>query len=67
MLARVAQQHDSAAAWNNLAMARLKLGEHEAALMAAQAALKRAQASEPKWVSAAQATLDEVRQTLSGK
>ncbi len=67
VLARVAQQHDSAAAWNNLAMARLKLGEHKAALMAAQAALKRAQASEPKWASAAQATLDEVRQTLSGK
>ncbi|WP_171258231.1 hypothetical protein, partial [Acinetobacter baumannii] len=63
----VARQHDSAAAWNNLAMARRKRGEHEAALLAAQAALKRAQASEPKWVGAAQATLGEVRQTLSGK
>lgn len=67
VLARVARQHDSAAAWNNLAMARLKLGEHEAALQAAQAALRRAQASEPRWVDVAQATLDEVRQTLSGK
>jgi len=67
VLERLAQQHDSAAAWNNLATARLKLGEHEAALQAAQAALRRAQASEPRWVDAAQATLDEVLRTLAGK
>lgn len=67
VLARAANEHDSAAAWNNLAMARLKLGEHDAALQAAQNAVRRAQASEPRWLAPAQATLSEVRQTLSGK
>ena len=60
-------EHDSAAAWNNLAMARLALGEGQAALEAAQHAVKRAQAAESLWLAPAQATLAEVRQTLSGK
>lgn len=67
VLARTAQTHDSAAAWNNLASVHLKLGEGEAALQAAQRALQRAQAAEPQWLNASQATLQEVRQTLSGK
>lgn len=67
VLSQTANEHDSAAAWNNLAMARLKLGEHDAALQAAQHAVRRAQSSEPHWLAPAQATLSEVRQTLSGK
>lgn len=67
ILSHVAQTHDSAAAWNNLAGVRLKLGEGEAALDAAQRAVQRAQSSEPQWLAAAQATLQEIRQTLSGK
>lgn len=59
----LARQHDSAAAWNNLATARLKLGEHEAALNAAEQAVKRATLAEPRWLPAARATLAEVKQT----
>lgn len=67
VLASAAREHDGAVAWNNLAMAHLKLGETEAALEAAERAVKRAQIAEPRWLPAAQATLSEVRQTLSGK
>ncbi len=61
----VARRHDSAAAWNNLAMARLKLGEPAEALRAAERAVARAREDEPRWLAAAQATLDEVRQFVS--
>ena len=54
---RVALQHDSAAAWHNLAATRLQLGQRDAALQAAQRALQRARASEPAWLSAAEAML----------
>jgi len=57
---RLADQHDSAAAWNNLATVRLQQGERAAALAAARQAVRRAQASEPAWLAAAQATLREV-------
>lgn len=67
VLAPVAQRHDSAAAWNNLATVRLKLGDTQAALDAAQRAVSRAQSTEPQWLAVAQATLAEVRQTLTGK
>lgn len=64
---KVARQHDSAAAWNNLASVRLKLGQRDAALAAAEQAVKTSTAQEPRWIDAANATLAEVRQTLSGK
>jgi hypothetical protein len=54
-----ARQHDSAAAWNNLAQARLKLGQRVAALDAAQRAVKRAEASENQWVDEARSTLQQ--------
>jgi tetratricopeptide (TPR) repeat protein len=56
-----ARQHDSAAAWNNLANARLKLHQREAALRAADKAVERARASEPQMLDAALATQAEVR------
>lgn len=65
VLSQVALRHDSAAAWNNLATVRLKLGERAAALHAAEQALRRAQTQEPRWLEAARATLDEVRQALT--
>ena len=54
-----ARQHDSAAAWNNLAQARLKLGQRAAALDAAQRAVQRAEASETQWVDEARSTLKQ--------
>ena len=56
----VAQQHDSAAAWNNLARTRAALGDDAGALLAAQRAVARAQAAEPTWLSAAQQTLRDL-------
>ncbi len=57
----VAQQHDSAVAWNNLARLRLALGQTTAALDAAERAVARATQVEPAWLQAAQATLGLVR------
>ncbi len=57
---RVAMQHHSAAAWNNLAMARLQLGDMRGARKAAEQAVQRAQSSEPRWLDTARATLAEV-------
>jgi tetratricopeptide (TPR) repeat protein len=51
---RVARQHDSAAAWHNLAATRLQLGQTEAARQAALRAVTRARAAEPAWLDAAQ-------------
>jgi tetratricopeptide (TPR) repeat protein len=62
---QVAAQSDSAAAWNNLASARLKLGDRAAALAAAELAVTRARQHEPQWLLAAEATLAEVRQAAS--
>jgi hypothetical protein len=59
-----ARRHDSAAAWNNLAQARLKLGQRTAALDAAQRAVQRAETAEKQWVEAARTTL---RQAASPK
>jgi hypothetical protein len=67
VLAHAAQIHDSAPAWNNLASVQLQLGLTDAALSSAQRAVARAETGEPQWRAAAQATLQEVRQTLSGK
>jgi tetratricopeptide (TPR) repeat protein len=58
--ALAAERHDSAAAWNNLARVRWQLGEREAARTAAQRALRRARDAEPRWLDAAQATLQAV-------
>jgi hypothetical protein len=63
--ADIAGRIDSAAAWNNLATSRLKLGEHAAALQAAARAVERAKAAEPRWLPAAEATLNEVREAMA--
>ena len=52
---RVAQLHDSAAAWHNLAVMRLRLGQREQALVAAEHARARARDAEPAWREAAEA------------
>jgi len=52
---RVAQQHDSAAAWHNLAATRLRMGEREAARAAGERALIRARTAEPAWLEATEA------------
>lgn len=52
----VAQQHDSAVAWNNLARLRLDAGDRAGARVAADKALQRAEAAEPAWRDAARAT-----------
>jgi tetratricopeptide (TPR) repeat protein len=54
---QAAERHDSAAAWNNLAQAEMRLGHLDAARAAAQRALARAQADEPQWLAAARATV----------
>lgn len=54
-----AERHDSAAAWHNLALARRQLGDAEGARVAAQRALARAEAGEPQWRAAAQALVDQ--------
>lgn len=58
--AAVAQRTDSAAAWNNLAAARLQLGDLPGAEAAAQRAVQRATEAEPAWREAALATQAEV-------
>jgi hypothetical protein len=58
---QAAKQHDSAAAWNNLANARIKLGEREAAIHAASQAVRRAESVETRWRDAALSTLSEAQ------
>lgn len=57
---RAARRHDSAAAWSNLARARLALGQRDAARDAALRAVARAQSTEPRWLDAARSTLADV-------
>jgi tetratricopeptide (TPR) repeat protein len=57
---RAAREHDSAAAWSNLARVRFELGQTNAARDAAQRALQRAESAEPRWLEAARATWIEV-------
>jgi tetratricopeptide (TPR) repeat protein len=52
---RVALLHDSAAAWHNLGVTRLRLGQRDAARQAAERALARARTAEPVWREAAEA------------
>ena len=60
--AREAALHDSAAAWHNLGVMRLHLGQRAGARDAAERALARAQAAEPQWTEAATALLARTRQ-----
>ncbi len=53
----VAQRHDSAVAWNNLARLRLEAGDRTGARAAAERAVRRAESAEPAWREAARATL----------
>ncbi|MDR7268868.1 hypothetical protein J2X20_001497 [Pelomonas saccharophila] len=55
--AAVAERHDSAVAWNNLARLRLAAGDRAGARTAAERAVRRAEAAEPAWRDAAHATL----------
>jgi len=56
---RAAREHDSAAAWNNLARVRIALGQRSASHDAARRAVERAESAEPRWRDAARATLAE--------
>jgi predicted Zn-dependent protease len=56
-----AQQHDSAAAWNNLAISRSRLGQTDAARQALTHALQRARSAEPIWLSAVEQTREELQ------
>ena len=58
---REAALHDSAAAWHNLAVARLRLGQRAAAQDAAERAVVRAQAVEPQWLEASTALRAQTR------
>jgi len=53
----VAQRHDSAVAWNNLARIRLSQGDAAGARAAAMRAVQRAEKAEPAFLSAARDTL----------
>ena len=53
----VAQGHDSAVAWNNLARLRLDAGDRAGARAAAERAVQRAETVEPAWLTAARDTL----------
>lgn len=55
----VAARSDSAAAWNNLAAARLQLGDRRGAREAALRAVQRARGREPQWLQVTEQTLGE--------
>lgn len=55
-----AQRHDSAAAWNNLAIARARLGDRAAAGAAIARAEQRARDAEPRWLDAVRETRREL-------
>ena len=63
--ARVAQRHDSAPSWHNLARVRLERRDLTGAHTAAEAAVRRAQV-EPTWRDAADAVWREVQQARQG-
>jgi hypothetical protein len=54
--AHAARQHDSAAAWNNLARVQWERGDRASALDAAAHAVRRAEQAEPRWLDAARDT-----------
>jgi len=53
---RAAERHDSAAAWNNLAMLRWQRGDRAGAIAALDRALQRVSSAEPAFAGAVQAT-----------
>jgi hypothetical protein len=56
-----AEQHGSAAAWNNLAVARARLGDWNGAAQAAELAVERALALEPTLLKAVQDTAAQIK------
>lgn len=64
--AQVAQRHDSAPAWHNLARLRLERRDLPGARTAADAAVRRAQ-SEPAWREAAEAVSRDVQRAAAGE
>ncbi|MDE2593525.1 MAG: PA2778 family cysteine peptidase [Burkholderiales bacterium] len=56
---QAARQFDSAIAWNNLAQARLSLGDPTGAHTAAERGLARARAQEPRWIEPLTQTLNQ--------
>lgn len=59
---QAAQRHDSAAAWNNLALARWQLGDRVGASAALARAQRRAESAEPAWAAAVQSTRQTIEQ-----
>ena len=57
---RVALHHDSAAAWHNLAMTQQRLGQRDAARVAARRAVTRSRADEPAWLAASESLLRQL-------
>lgn len=55
-----ARRHDSAAAWNNLAIARARQGRRGAARTAIERAARRAREAEPRWVAEIESTRREL-------
>lgn len=55
-----ARRHDSAAAWNNLAIVRARLGERDGARAAIERAAQRAREAEPRWLDEIDATRREL-------
>jgi len=53
---RAAMRHDSAVAWNNLAMLRWQQGDRAGAQAALAQAQRRVESVEPAWATAVQAT-----------
>ncbi len=64
--AQVAQRHDSAPAWHNLARVRLDRRDLSGARTAADAAMRRAQ-QEPSWRDAAEAVRRDVERATAGE
>ncbi len=58
---QAAQQHDSAAAWNNLAQTLDNRGDRDGARVAVERGLERARKSEPQWLDALKATAQALR------
>ena len=59
---RVALRHDSAAAWHNLALTRQRLGQLDAARIAAGRAVARARTDEPAWLAASESVQRQLAQ-----
>ena len=66
VLQPLATQHDSAAAWNNLARMQQVLGDLAAARASAARAVARAEVVEPGWLAAARRTQEELASPAPG-